>query len=106
MLLRLIAEKGLTAPEVYRKANIDSKLFSKTHNNHDYQPNKPNVNASAIVLQLSMDETLDLLKKAVYTLSESIKFVVIISYFIMNGKYDIFEVNEALFYFDQPTLCV
>ena len=104
MLLRLIDERSLKDSYVYKKANVDRRHFSKIRNDMEYAPNKKTVIAFAIALELTLDEAVDLMRKAGFAFSRSSKFDVIICYFIENREFNIFEINEVLFIYGQPIL--
>lgn len=103
-LLHLIDAKGKTDVEVYKKANISRKLFSKIRTGRGYMPGKRTILALAIGLELSVEETENLLEHAGFALSRSILSDVIVKYFISHKKYDIYEINDALFQYGQPLL--
>jgi O-acetyl-ADP-ribose deacetylase (regulator of RNase III)/transcriptional regulator with XRE-family HTH domain len=106
MLLRLIDERGLKDPQVYKKANVTKQTFSKIRNKSSYNPTKQTVLAFAVALELSLDEAKDLLLKAGYALSKSNRFDVIMSYFFETENYDIYVINEVLFEYDESLLGV
>lgn len=104
MVLRLIDQKGLKESTCYHKANVDRKLFSKIRNDIHYRPSKPTVVAFALALELSLAQTEELLKSAGFALSHSSKFDIIVEYCIMHRIFDVMEVNQILFDFDQTLL--
>ena len=103
-LLRLIDASGMDDVTVYKKANIDRKVFSRIRCKQDYRPKKKTAVAFAIALELDLPTTLDLLSRAEIAFSPSSRFDLIVTYFITNGIYDIYEINAALFKYGQPIL--
>ena len=103
-LFRMIDEKGLADTDVYKKAGIDRKLFSKIRSNKDYKPKKDTAVVLALALELNLDETRDILGRAGYALSPSSISDLIIEYFITNEIYDLYTINLALFEHKQPLL--
>ncbi len=103
-VLRLIDERGMTDVEVYKRANMSRQLFAKIRKDDDYRPTKRTACALAFALKLNHEDALALLSRAGFALSHSSKFDVIVEFFLVNGIHDIFQVNEALFAYDQPIL--
>ena len=103
-LLKLIDRKHMTEVQCYKRANVSKKTFWKINNDPKYKPSKPTVLAFAIALKLNLQETEDLLRTVGFSLSHSSTFDMIIEFYIRQGIYDIYEINAALYQFDQVCL--
>lgn len=103
-LLSLIDQKDYRDAEVYHRANLDRRHFAKIRSNPAYAPKKNTVLALCIALRLDLQEREDLLRRAGYAFSPCSHADLIVRYFIEHGRYDIFDINEALFYHDLPLL--
>jgi len=103
-LLDWLIVKDLNDPDVYKKANIDRKLFSKIRNNPDYKPKKNTAIALALALELDLEETKEFIGRAGYALTHSSKYDIIIEYFIRQKNYNVFEINEVLFAYNYPLI--
>ncbi len=95
-LLYLIQSKNMENAEVYKRAIVDKKVFSKIKNNPDYHPQKLTALCLCIGAKLNLDEARDLLMRAGYALSPCDKTDIIFSYFIENGIYDMIELDIQL----------
>ena len=103
-LLDWLIRKDLNDPDVYKKANIDRKLFSKIRNNPEYKPKKNTAIALALALELDLEQTKEFIGRAGYALTHSSKFDIIIEYFIRQNNYNVFEINEVLFSYNYPLI--
>lgn len=101
-LMSAIDARNLSDPEVYRRANVDRKLFSKIRSNAHYRPKKSTAVALALALGMNLDDTLDLIGRAGYTLTMSSKADIIVMYFIERECWDVNLINQVLYEFDQP----
>ena len=100
----LAGNRHLSDRTLYQRAQVDRRLFSKLRSNPQYHPNRRTALRLAIALELPLDETQELIGRAGYTLTRASRQDIIIAYFIEHGKYDIDELNDALFEFDQELI--
>ena len=103
LLFKYIDDKHLNEVDIYKKAYIDRKLFSKIRSNINYRPKKKTVVQLIFGLKLNIAEANELLNSAGYYLSHSLKSDLIVEWFIINNNYDLdllfaclYEYNEKI----------
>ncbi|MCR5848496.1 MAG: macro domain-containing protein [Lachnospiraceae bacterium] len=95
-LMFLIESKGMKNAEVYKRAIVDKKVFSKIKNNPEAHPKKNTAMRLCVGAKLNLDETKDLLARAGYALSPCDKTDIIFSFFIEKNIYDMILIDIVL----------
>lgn len=103
-VLRYIKLRSYSASQCYKKAHIDRKLYSQIMKNRAYIPKKTTAIAFVLALELDQFQAEKVLQYAGYVLKENDTFDLIIRYCIEHKIYDIDDVNQILYRFDQPLL--
>ena len=103
-LLKLIDAKGMDDVACYKRANVSKQTWHKLMTDKNYKPNKKTAVSFAIALELTLQETQNLLSSVGFVLSDSSLSDVIIKYCLENSVYDVFEIDSVLFKYDQETL--
>lgn len=103
-VLQLVNKSGMTPKEFYSKANLTRQVFHVLNSNRDYRPTRTTAFACAIGLELSLEQTKELLMSAGYAFSHSLRTDIVVEYYIRNRIYDIDRINSALFHYDLQVL--
>lgn len=96
ILFNYIDKSGHKDSEIYKKVDIDRKLFSKIRCNNNYIPKKNTIIKLCLALSLNKEDFNKLLNSAGYSLSENI-FDNIISFCLENNIYDLDVINNYLY---------
>ena len=101
---KMILTKQLDEVEVYKKADIDRKLFSKIRTQPDYHPNKNTLLKLCLAMNLNTDETENLLNSAGYSLSKSLRSDLILRYCFGHRIFDVITVNQILDHYGEKVI--
>lgn len=102
-LFTMIDRTGRRDSEIYKKARIDRRLFSKIRSNKKYIPSKKTVLALCLALELPRDQADLLLACAGYSLSRADDFDLLIAFCMEKNIFNFFEIDEMLDHFGLET---
>lgn len=103
-LFEIIDSNGLNEVDIYKKAELSRQTFSKIRSDVNYHPDKDTVIRFCLGLKLDLEDSLDFLAKAGYTLSNAIKRDLIFKYILEKKIYDVMIIDSVLLEMNLPLL--
>ncbi len=102
--LHILESRHMKSSDVYNRACVNKRTFSKIRTNRDYHPDKATVLCLCVGACLNLDESKDLMARAGYALSPGDKRDVIFSYFIENEIYDVIGIDMVMEEYGLPAI--